>query len=164
MIKLIEHLDMFFNKHLDKLNRTDFIELNNLKIGELPTSGGIYIFYEKKEPIYVGRTNNLNQRIRLHIRNSSKEESATFVFNLAKKQIIKNNEDSILFNGERKVTRKELMKKPKFISMFNEKKKLVQNMKLKYIEENDDVIQTILEPYISVKLKTNNKYNSFRNH
>lgn len=44
---------------------------------------GIYVFYENDCPIYVGRTNRMNDRILEHGRRSSPHNSASFAFLLA---------------------------------------------------------------------------------
>ncbi len=163
--KLITHLDLLFLKHIDALGIKDFIELKHLEKGELPKEGGIYVLYDKEEkPIYLGRTKNIRQRIQLHIRDSSKEESATFAFNLTKKHFEESKNKDILYNAKRKRTRKDLINDKEFLSVFNKKKELVKSMKLKYILVENDVIQTIFEPYLAVKLGTYNKYNSFETH
>ena len=43
---------------------------------------GVYVFYEKGEPIYVGRSNRMPSRIREHGANSSDRHSATFALKL----------------------------------------------------------------------------------
>ena len=52
------------------------------EIGNNPKQG-VYVFYDEEEkPIYVGRSNNIRQRIRQHGADSSMNESATFAFEL----------------------------------------------------------------------------------
>jgi hypothetical protein len=46
---------------------------------------GIYAFFENEIPLYVGRTRNLQQRIRGHI--SVSHFSATFVFKMARRKL-----------------------------------------------------------------------------
>ena len=52
-------------------------------LGDIPNKG-IYVFYENEEPIYVGRSNRMKDRIQEHGRKSSYHNSATFAFILAK--------------------------------------------------------------------------------
>ena len=152
-------LDILFKKYFDKIQKAPLVKLSELKNGELPKIGGLYVFYEEiDQPIYVGRTKNIRQRIQLHTRNSSKNESATFAFFLARIQY------RISFPHFQKATRKDLMNNVEFIPFFSQQKKRVQNMYLKYIEEEHDILQTILEPYFAFKLKTYPQYNTFETH
>ena len=50
----------------------------------LPKGKGIYVFYEDCKPLYVGRSDGLNDRVLSHGRPSSDHYSATFAFILAK--------------------------------------------------------------------------------
>jgi excinuclease UvrABC nuclease subunit len=152
-------LDLSFKKHFDELEKAQLIKLSELKKGELPKTGGLYVFYEEKDkPIYVGRTKNIRQRMQLHTRNSSKHESATFTFNLAKM----NFKPSL--SNIKKMTRKELMEDKEFSLIFNQQKERVKKMYFKYIKEEHDILQTILEPYFSLKLRTYPEFNTFETH
>ena len=154
-----EQLDLLFKKHFDELENAPLIKLSNLKDGKLPKTGGIYVFYEGiGKPIYVGRTKNIRQRIQLHTRDSSKHESATFTFNLAKMEY------RILFPDRKKTTRTLLMNEIEFIPIFTLQKERVKKMYLKYIDEEHDILQTMVEPYLALKLKTYPNYNTFETH
>ena len=147
---------MLFKKYFDELESAILIKLSELKDGQLPMSGGIYVFYEEMNtPIYVGRTKNIRQRIQLHTRDSSKNESATFAFNLAKMEY------EILFPDKRNTTRNILMNELEFIPIFKLQKERVKKMCLKYVCEEHDILQTILEPYFAIKLKTYPDFNTF---
>ena len=55
------------------------------KISNLPEGiplAGIYLFSEKDQALYVGRTNNLRKRLQYHTRNNHNQ--ATFAFLLAR--------------------------------------------------------------------------------
>lgn len=152
-------LDLMFQKYLDELTEASLIKLSELKGGILPKNGGIYVFYERKNtPVYVGRTKNIRQRIQLHTRASSKQESATFTFNLAKQEY------RTLFPDKKKTTRKLLMNEIEFIPIFNLQKERVREMYMKFIIEEHDILQTILEPYFAIKLQTYPNYNTFETH
>jgi len=155
-----QHLDLLFKEYWVKLEKANYISLNKLSEAEpLPKTGGIYVFYEEKEkPIYVGRTKNIRQRIQLHTRDSSKNESATFTFNLARMEY------RLLFPDKKKTTRSGLMSDLEFIPLFNLQRDRVQKMYLRYISEEHDILQTILEPYFALKLKTYPNYNNFETH
>lgn len=155
-----KQLDLLFKDYWDKLEKAELISLNeSSEIRLLPKTGGIYVFYEdEKVPIYVGRTKNIRQRIQLHTRESSKSESATFTFLLAR------IEYNISFPDHNKMTRSQLMNEMNFRKIFNSNKERVKNMYLKYINEDHDILQTMLEPYLAYKLKTYPDYNTFETH
>jgi len=80
-------------------------------LGRLPLKG-IYVFYESENPIYVGRTNRMKDRIKEHGRPSSTHNSAPFAFNLAKKSAV---EKGINLNK----SRQELEEDPIFGKLFS---------------------------------------------
>jgi excinuclease UvrABC nuclease subunit len=125
------------------------------KLGDLPTKG-IYVFYESGKPIYVGRTNRMNIRIKEHGRLSSNHNQAPFAFNIAKSEAI-----NIGINVN--MTRKELELNLSFKNLYQQAKKRVSNMYLRVVEVNNPIIQTLFEVYVSMELKTG-EYNNFDNH
>ena len=46
---------------------------------------GVYVFYEGEKPMYVGRSNQIWERIRTHGRNGATHNQATFAFRLPAK-------------------------------------------------------------------------------
>ena len=124
-------------------------------LGKLPQEG-IYIFYENEQPIYVGRTNRLKERILEHGRTSASHNSAPFAFNLAKKLA---QEKCINPN----VARNKLELNPEFKILFREAKNRVAKMSIKFVPESDPLIQTVFEVYASLELGTM-EYNAFDNH
>ena len=123
-------------------------------LGDIPNKG-IYVFYENEEPIYVGRSNRMKDRIQEHGRKSSYHNSATFAFILAKEIA---NEQGIDINK----TRNALESGSTFSDIFLEQKERVSGMKVRVIEINDPIIQTIFEVYVSMELNT--EYNDFDTH
>lgn len=117
---------------------------------------GIYVFYEDGKPIYIGRSNNVKQRIGLHYRPSSGHTSATFAFNIAKREAIK---EGINTN----VTRKQLEADPTFTTLYLRAKDRVSKMSLQAIQINDPIMQTIFEVYAAMCLNTK-EYNDFDTH
>ena len=102
-------LDSLFKGLYEEFCKSDLI-----KRKDLPTYRGVYVFYENGKPIYVGRANNIRKRIQWHTRESSGSESASFAFNLAKKEYANKNEI--------KETRKELMQIEEFLEIFKSHK------------------------------------------
>ena len=121
---------------------------------------GIYVFYENDEPIYVGRSDRLRDRLHEHGRASSDHNSASLAFNIARlnyrsEKIRTETDDS---------SRKELGEDPEFQCLFIEAKQRVRNMGIRVVEIQDAIEQTIFEVYAHMKLDTDPQFNSFENH
>jgi hypothetical protein len=114
---------------------------------------GIYVFFEKGKPMYVGRSNRMSSRIREHFQPTSQNTSAPFAFNIAKKQAAQEGIDI----GHK---RTELEKDSVFQQLFVEAKKRVSNMAVKVIEVSDPVFQTMFEVYASLYYGTH-EFNDF---
>lgn len=145
-----EKMDSLFKELYNEFISSDFKTRS-----ELPTYRGVYAFYKNKNPIYVGRSNNIKKRIHWHTRESSGSESASFAFNLAKKDY-----------RESKIakTRKELMQIEEFVEIFKAHKINLRNIEFRCIEIQNDILQTMFEPYLALKLKTYPTNNTFENH
>ena len=119
---------------------------------KLPASKGVYVLYEQGEAMYVGRSDNLADRLLAHGRPSGESETATFAFNLAKER----------FPGSPAMSRKELQRADAFNLLFDKAKQRVRKMKIRVVHVEDSIEQTILEVYAHMALKT--PFNSFENH
>lgn len=134
----------------------DFINSALVNKNNLPKYSGIYVFYENKKPIYVGRANNIRKRIQWHTRKSSGSESASFAFNLAKGEYARKSDVA--------KKRKELMQIEEFIEIFTKQKEILTNVEFRCISLENDILQTMFEPYLAAKLGTYPINNSFANH
>jgi len=123
--------------------------------GILPEKG-IYVFYDGEKPIYVGRTNNMRQRLQQHCNPSSGHNSATFAFNMAKREAIKQG-----MNVKR--SRSQLEADPAFSELYLKAKARVSKMPVRVIEIDDPIIQTLFEVYAVMCLDTK-EYNDFDTH
>ena len=121
---------------------------------DLPPKG-IYVLYEHEQPIYVGRSNNIKNRLRQHRIPSSTHNSAPFAFNLAKEH----------YGQARgiKMSRVEMGKDPMFQKLFLEAKARVSAMQVGVIGIEEPEKQAIFEIYAALALRTQ-RYNSFDNH
>jgi hypothetical protein len=146
--RIIDQLPIMF----ERLVTSSIKHWNDL--GRLPKKG-IYVFYENGNPIYVGRTNRMKDRIKEHGRPSSTHNSAPFAFNLAKKAAIEKGLDL-------NKSRVDLEKDSTFAKLFFEAKDRVSKMSVRVIEIDDPIIQTIFEVYASMELKT--EFNDFNTH
>ena len=140
-----------FPAMIESINDSSFITKDDFK--NLPKKG-IYVFYEDGLPIYVGRTNRMKNRLTEHSKQSSGHTSATFAFNLAKEKAKKT---TINLNQ----LRKDLEDDPRFSRIYAEEKERVSKMKIKVIEIEDPIVQTLFEVYAHLELNTQNE---FENH
>ncbi len=118
----------------------------------LPANEGVYVLYERGEPMYVGRSDKLADRLLSHGRPSSGSESATFAFNLARAEC-----DSFAT-----MSRQDLLRDEEFIQRFDSAKERVRRMEVRVVGLADPIEQTIFEVYVHMELAT--PFNSFDNH
>jgi hypothetical protein len=117
----------------------------------------IYLFSENDIPLYVGRTRRLRGRLRGHCASGSKENEASFAFQLAR-ELHGTIEAAYTTEG----SRKSLMNDVTFCSHFDSSKDRLRNMDIRWVEEDDPLRQALLEIYVSVVLRT--PYNDFDTH
>jgi hypothetical protein len=117
----------------------------------------IYLFSEVNRHLYVGRTNNLRNRLRGHCSAASNHFSAVFAFRLAREA-----------TGFMKATyrtegsRASLSADPVFGPAFARARQRVAQMDIRFVEEVDPINQALLELYTATTLET--QYNDFENH
>lgn len=121
-----------------------------------PFLGGIYVFYEKGRPLYVGRTKRpISKRVLMHSRGCSGQNSASFAFLLAKRMFLKGKDSC-------KKTRKSLIADKKFAKIFYQQKRRIREMEVRCVQITDPEVQAIFEIYASKHLNT--PYNDFNTH
>lgn len=118
----------------------------------IPVKGGVYVFYEGGKPIYVGRTRNLRRRLGQHHRLNSSHYSASFAFLLAR--------EKAALPKEPKMTRAETAKQ--LDSLFSLCRQRVSCMQVRWVHAEDSIVQSLLEVYAALALRTTDRYNSFR--
>lgn len=118
---------------------------------------GVYLFSEGERHLYVGRSNDIRARIRLHCRPGSTENQASFAFLLTREAC-----------GVPKATyrpegsRKHLLTQDAFAECFVAQKTRMRAMSIRAVEEVDSNRQALLEMYVAISLAT--PYNDFNNH
>ena len=120
-------------------------------------SSGIYLFSEGPNHLYVGRSNRLRSRIRRHGAENSKHNVAAFAFKMAR-ETTGRTKASYKTEG----SRRSLIEDPEFSKAFQDAKARVRRMAVRYVEEQDQLKQTLLEIYAAVVLQTS--YNDFDTH
>ena len=130
-----------------------------VKYGDLPRNlpkRAIYLFSENGRYLYVGRTNNLRNRLRDHCSPSSRHPSAAFAFRIAR------HDTGLKATYKSEDSRASLSEHPKFGPAFMSAKLRVGAMDIRYVEESNPVKQALLEIYVATVLET--PYNDFENH
>ena len=123
-------------------------ELNWSAYAKAPKQG-VYVLYEDGNPIYVGRSNRMRERINEHGADSSDRHSATFAFRLLREAL-----------GEPEGRAQEIESAHK--EEYRQQRKRVQRMTFRAVEITDQVEQTIFEIYAILEMKT--PYNDFETH
>ncbi len=117
---------------------------------------GVYLFSEGDQHLYVGRTNQMRRRLAGHCRPSSSHFSATFAFRVARKNT--GLQPTYSFEG----SRPELVKHVEFGPEFVRAKAWIASLDLRFVDEQDQRRQTLLEIYVAIALNT--EYNDFATH
>ena len=121
---------------------------------ETPT-GGIYLFSEDDNHLYVGRTKRLiSVRLKNHVGTA---KDCPFAFRLARAAT---DLTVARYSGDN--TRKKLLENLKFLDAYKAAKVRIQKMDVRWVEEADPVRQALLEVYVAVVLGT--PHNDFGTH
>ena len=149
---------------------------------------GVYVFYEHEKPLYVGRSDDIRERIQVHSRPSSPAGSANFAFiltrgewniwdgpywsgplpkegsNASKKaESIKNKKGTL--SKKIPLTQKRLLEDADIYRDFECQKKRIKKMKVRVVRVDDppkQFAQATFEVYAAMAL--NMRYNDFSNH
>jgi hypothetical protein len=161
-LRVMDDMNPKFREFIETLEPKfqQLVSMAPVKYGGLPRElpkRAIYLFSENGSHLYVGRTNNLRNRLRGHCSPSSKHFSAVFAFRIAR-EATGFTKASYKPEG----SRANLCEHPVFSPAFVEAKRRVAGMDIRYVEETDPVKQALLEIYIATALETS--YNDFENH
>lgn len=119
---------------------------------------GVYLLSEYGSHLYVGRSNDIKQRIGRHSLPGATHRMAAFAFRLAREAT--GNLKPTYKKGSG--SRQALMEDEVFVAAFDAAKARIRKMELRFVEEADPVRQALLEIYVAVVLST--PYNDFDNH
>lgn len=127
--------------------------------GPLPIGvRGVYLFSEGGRHLYVGRSNNIRQRLRQHRQPSSQHNQAVFAFKLAREETGK----LVAAYRMGPNSRAGLIGDPALSEAFSRAKARVRSMEFRYVEEEDQTRQALLELYCAIALSC--PYNDFNTH
>src|SRR5438876_4409176 len=146
-----EHVELLHPK-FEALLKTPAVRLTS--IPKEASRPGIYLFSEGPLHLYVGRSKNVRNRLKMHVGDPS---GASFAFKLAREAC-----------GRRKATyapegsRTHLMTIPDFVQAFQAAKDRIRAMDIRFIAEPDCNRQALLEIYATLALGT--RYNDFETH
>jgi|SRR5208337_305755 len=151
----ILQVDQKMHEMMKNLLAAPLLSRKNLK--SIPPRG-LYVFYEDGNPIYVGISgkNRMKDRIMGHSHKSGGPNSATFAFNIAKKDAEKKGINI-------KLSRPVLAKIPQFAELYTRSKERVSKMQIRVIEINNPNYRALFEIYAALVLNTM-EYNSFETH
>lgn len=138
----------------------ELLDMPPVRYAQLPRSlpaRGVYLFSEDNRHLYVGRTNRLRERLRGHCVPSGTHFTATFAFRIAR-HTTGRTKASYSQSG----SRADLIKDPTFGSAFEQAKRRIAAMNIRYVEESDPTSQALLEIYVATVLET--PFNDFDNH
>lgn len=122
----------------------------------MPKSG-IYLFSDGAKHLYVGRSNRLRSRIRRHGAVTAKHNVASFAFLIARK---KTGHTKATYRTEG--SRAALEQDPRFARAFSDAKARIRSMSVRFVEEDNQLRQALLEMYVHVVLRT--PFNDFDTH
>jgi hypothetical protein len=115
---------------------------------------GIYLFTEAGRHLYVGRSDNMRERICQHSRPGSPQSQASFAFKLAREVC-----GVLKASYKPEGSRAHLLTQETFRTAFLAQKARVRLMDIRVVEETDANRQALLEMYASIALDA--PYNDF---
>ncbi len=122
----------------------------------IPAVPGIYLFHYDGKPIYVGQSRNLRRRLSQHTAMGSRQNEASFAFNLAKRSA---GEAGLNVVGSRAAVESD----PEFAKHFERARRQVAEMDVQFIALEDPIERTLFEVYAALSLGTE-EFNSFETH
>lgn len=111
---------------------------------------GCYVFIEGEKPVYVGISRGVVKRLVQHLNHDS-HYSASLVFRMASKEY------------PHEMKRDQAMKDDQFRAAFFGRQEHLRNMKVAYVEINNDLELYLFEVFAAMRLDTDT-WNTFRTH
>lgn len=117
---------------------------------------GVYLFSEKGRHLYVGRSNRIFERYKLHTGVSATHNQASFAWEIMAEVV---GHKATYRKGE---GRGDPIQRKDYASAFAKAKTRIREMEFRFVEENDQRRQSLLESYVCIALET--PYNDFNTH
>jgi len=130
--------------------------LAEVELAVYAEKAGLYLFSEEDQHLYVGRTDDLKERIQTQRRLGSATNQAAFAYAIAKKELGIAN---VPYSTKNPTHPKNVKG---FEAAFRRAKERVRAMTVRVVKESDPVGQALLEIYIHLRLQT--PFNNFSNH
>src|SRR3989338_8366735 len=140
-------MDQKFKSFIDDLHRqyVALISMLPKKINNVQNDapeGGIYMFSEGSRNLYVGRTKRkIKDRLKDHI---STADDCPFAWLIARE---KTGETQAAYRQSG--SRRDLLSRPYFKAAYEEAKKQIREMDIRYVGESNPVKQALLEIYVA---------------
>lgn len=128
-----------------------------------PSQKGVYVFYQGRKPMYVGRTDRMSLRLLQHgrsPRSSSGRSGATFALILAKHKFKMAHSIEHCLHGKDMTKALNACPEEK-ARLWRESTESVRKMLVRLVEVEHPVDQAVFEIYAHLRLKT--PFNSFVN-
>ena len=117
--------------------------------------GGVYLFSVGDNYLYVGRTKrNIRHRLKDHV---STADDCPFAWRLAREAT-----NQLKASYRREGSRADLLGRQEFKCAYDDAKKRIRSMDVRYVGESDPLRQALLEIYVAVA--TDAKHNDFDTH
>lgn len=151
-------LDRNFEKDLKKvLKKFDRLtSMDSISPDEQPKKTpkkGVYFFSEGDVCLYVGRSNNVRKRYKMHVGKNLNADGGNFAFKIARGELGRQADE---------LSRKGVMELEGFEVEFRNAKKRIKAMGFRCVRECDQRVQALLEHYAIVALGAD--YNDFGTH
>ncbi len=153
-------MDIKFKEIVSGLNKKylALISMTPVTIDTVPADcpiGGVYLFSENGESLYVGRTKRkIYDRLKAHVNTA---DDCPFAWHLARDKM-----GVTKATYQKKGSRKYLLSQPEFRKAYESAKKRIRKMDVRFVSEQDPLKQALLEIYVAVS--SNAKYNDFDTH
>ena len=121
-------------------------------------SQGVYLFSENGQHLYVGRSNTMRKRYQYHTRPGATHNQASFALKLAAETCKMPPPSYREGDGQKD----RLANNPEYAAAFIEAKARVKAMDYRFVQEDHQTKQTLLEAYAIIALET--PYNDFDTH
>jgi len=111
---------------------------------------GCYVLAEKENPIYVGISKNVLQRLRQHVRGTTHFD-ASLAYRIAAQKMPHGN------------TRSKAMETEDFRAQFNAAKEYIRSLNVAFVKIVNPLALYVFEPYCAMKFNTD-VWNTFETH